>query len=67
MVKQRDLLKELRRIAAAKDGDLRLIRTTGDHDIYRIGDGQNLPIPRHREIGENLARTIIEAATRSTP
>ncbi len=66
-MKQRDLLKALRRIAAERNAELRLIRTTGGHDLYRIGDGRNLPIPRHAEIGETFAKTIIKDATRSTP
>ena len=36
-----------------------LKRTGGNHDIYT--DGKNLePIPRHKEINEDLAKAVIK-------
>ncbi len=60
-MKQRDLLKKLRQIADSKDLPFEFHREGGDHTVYRMG-GQNLQIPRHREINENTARKIIRDA-----
>jgi mRNA interferase HicA len=57
-VKQRDLIKRLEAIAAAKDLSLEFIRQGGSHTIYRIGS-QNVAIARHREIPEQTALRII--------
>ena len=52
-MKRRDLIKLLER------NGWRLKRDGGDHDIYT--DGQHMePIPRHREIDEDLAKAIIK-------
>jgi predicted RNA binding protein YcfA (HicA-like mRNA interferase family) len=43
-----------------------LVRSTGGHDIYRnVITGAMQPIPRHREINELLARSILRKL--STP
>lgn len=36
-----------------------LERTNGGHDIYTNGKDMQ-PIPRHREVNENLSRAIIK-------
>jgi predicted RNA binding protein YcfA (HicA-like mRNA interferase family) len=37
-----------------------LVRSSGKHDWYRNpSTGAAQPVPRHREIGESLARRII--------
>jgi hypothetical protein len=58
-VKRRDLLRELQRIAASKNLQLDLVRTTGPHDIYKLGT-KTFPIPRHTEINEFTARGILK-------
>jgi hypothetical protein len=46
------------RSRAVGAGRLRLDRRGGSHDIYRWGE-QMIPIPRHREINERLARDLL--------
>lgn len=57
-MKRKDLLKELKRIAKTKNTDLE-ISHGGNHDKARIGHLMQ-PIPRHKEIPENLAKAIIK-------
>jgi len=52
-MKRRDLLKKL------EDAGWWLAREGARHDIYTNGK-QSEPIPRHREINEELARAIIK-------
>lgn len=52
-MKRRDLIKLLER------NGWRLKRTDGGHDIYAKGSNK-LPVPRHREINELLAKSIIK-------
>ncbi|MBB0243522.1 addiction module toxin, HicA family [Streptomyces alkaliphilus] len=54
-------MQELRQIAASKDADLVLARQGARHEIYILRD-VSLPIPRHREIAEGTAKTLIKAA-----
>lgn len=57
-VNKRTLIKQIRAIAK-KDGlELTFLREGGNHEIWSIG-GQRLVIPRHREINEYTARSII--------
>ncbi|MFF9780390.1 hypothetical protein ACF1HJ_42995 [Streptomyces sp. NPDC013978] len=60
-MQKRVLLRELRRIAAGKGADLVLARQGARHEIY-ILQGVSLPVPRHREIAEGTAETLIKAA-----
>jgi len=60
-VKRRDLLKQLRSIAKATDTDFRLLRQGANHELWTIMN-QRLVIPRHREINEHTARSIIKLA-----
>ncbi|WP_392753993.1 type II toxin-antitoxin system HicA family toxin [Streptomyces sp. LN590] len=55
------LIQNLRRIAASKGADLVLARQGGRHEVY-ILRGVSLPVPRHREIAEGTAKTLIKAA-----
>ncbi len=52
-MKRRDLIKLLE-----KNGWI-LIRDDGDHTVYGK-DGQIEPIPRHKEIKETTAKSIIK-------
>lgn len=51
-MKRRDLIKKL------EAAGFKLDRHGASHDIYRRGKDEE-PIPRHKEINENLARAII--------
>ncbi len=63
-VKHRDLLKRLAEIAA--DTELKLVRQTGGHDIFRVGS-TNLSVPRHNEVNEYTAKGIIKDAQEEGP
>ncbi|RKX46632.1 MAG: addiction module toxin, HicA family [Verrucomicrobia bacterium] len=53
-MKRRDLIKRLEKSGCS------LIRHGGKHDWYQnTSTGMAQPIPRHREINEHLARSII--------
>ena len=54
-MKRVDLLKTIKRFGCV------LIRRKGKHDWYRNpSTARSQPVPRHREIGENLAKHIIK-------
>ena len=54
-MKRLDLLRWL-----DKEGCV-LVRTRGGHDIYRnVITGATQPVPRHREINELTARSILQ-------
>lgn len=55
-MKRRDLVRQLEAVG------YQLVRDEGDHTIYRKPDAQPIAIPRHREINENTAKTILRAA-----
>ena len=55
-MKRRDLVRELRRVGYA------LGRSKGPHDWYVRGPGDAIPVPRHREIKETLAKSILRQA-----
>lgn len=55
-MKHRDLVKRL------KAAGYRLERDEGDHTIYSKPGAQPIAVPRHREINENTARTILRTA-----
>lgn len=52
-MKRRDLIKLL------EDKGFKLIRNGTNHDIYKRGTVTE-PIPRHREVDEDLAKEIIK-------
>lgn len=55
-LKRRDLIKEL------EDGGFRLLRDDGDHTIYTRPGYRRIEVPKHREINEYTARTILKQA-----
>ncbi|MDD5260443.1 MAG: type II toxin-antitoxin system HicA family toxin [Methylacidiphilales bacterium] len=58
-MKQRDLLRKIEDLGAV------LIRHGGNHDWYQHPETKICqPVPRHREINENLARHIIKKFTK---
>jgi mRNA interferase HicA len=57
-VRQTELLRRLRRGARKANVDFLFVRHGGAHDIYMYGN-QQVPIPRHNEINEQLARGIL--------
>lgn len=58
-MKRRDLIKYLE-----KNG-CEFVRHGGNHDWYRNSEtGMQQPIPRHREINEYLAKSIIKRLTK---
>ena len=60
-MKQRELLAKLVKIAEDKEATLEFVRHGGSHDMYRIR-GELLVVPRHRELKEGTARSIIRQA-----
>jgi len=54
-VKRKDLIKKIEKMGC------KFIRHGGRHDWYQNPDTKiSQPIPRHREINENLAKHIIK-------
>lgn len=51
-MKQRDLIKKL------EDVGFSFVRHGGNHDIYARGNEEE-KVPRHREINEKLAKSIL--------
>lgn len=51
-MKQRDLIKKLEAIGFIFD------RHGGNHDVYKRGNDEEY-IPRHRELNEQLAKSIL--------
>ncbi len=41
-----------------------LVREGGSHTIFRSRTGALIPVPRHAEIGESLARKIVRDVKR---
>ena len=62
-MKRRDLLIQLAFIAETRGVPITRIRGRGGHDVYRVGDVQ-LTIPRHNEISEHTAQSILKRASR---
>jgi len=54
-VKRRELESKL------SDLGWRFLRHGGSHDIWARGE-ETIPVPRHAEINENLARSILKRA-----
>jgi predicted RNA binding protein YcfA (HicA-like mRNA interferase family) len=54
-MKRQDLIRRL------EESGVVLVRHGGRHDWYRNPKtGQSQPVPRHREVNENLARHILK-------
>jgi len=60
-VKRTEILRRITQAARSADVEWSEIRQGGNHTIYRLGT-KMIPIPRHREIGEGLARAIFTEA-----
>lgn len=52
-MKQRDIIKKLEAVW------FEFVRHGGNHDIYKRGNDEE-KIPRHKEINERLARSILK-------
>jgi hypothetical protein len=53
-----DLIRRIGRNARERGVRWALIRQGGNHEIWRCGT-TTVPIPRHEEISEQVARTIL--------
>jgi len=60
-VKYRELIRRIRQVANKGDSSLRFVREGSNHELWEI-DGERLVIPRHREINERTAKSIIRRA-----
>ena len=60
-MKKRDLIKQLRTLAAQRGHDLGFVREGRNHEVWTIG-GTRIVIPRHREINERTAQNILTRA-----
>jgi mRNA interferase HicA len=58
------LLKAIALIAADHDGRWEFVREGAEHEVWEM-NGQQIYIPRHREINELTARGIIRRAERA--
>jgi mRNA interferase HicA len=57
-VKRADLINKIGKAAAEAGVTFERIREGGSHTIYRYGS-QNVVMPRHKEINELTARSIL--------
>lgn len=57
-MKRRDLIKQLAKGAKARQVSFVLVREGANHTVYSFG-GQNVIIPRHSEINERTALSIL--------
>ena len=64
-MKKRELLRRLRSIARSADVELNFTREGANHEIWTI-DGERLVIPRHRDVNERTAYSIIRRAKEVT-
>lgn len=55
-MKRRDLIKKLEAAGYKVDRD------DGNHTVYEKDGGRPVQVPRHREINENTAKSILKAA-----
>lgn len=55
-MKRRDLVQRL------EAAGYRMERDNGDHTIYAKPGCRPIPVPRHRELNENTAKSILRAA-----
>lgn len=58
-MKRRDLLKTIRDAAHAAGLGFESVRSRGAHEVFSL-DGLIIPVPRHREIAEGTARSILK-------
>ncbi len=57
-MKRRDLLKTILTAARAAGLGFESVRSRGAHEVFSL-DGLTIPVPRHREIAEGTARSIL--------
>lgn len=55
-MKRRDIVKKLLAAGYHKGRD------RGDHTIYEKEGCRSIPVPRHREVNENLSKSILKQA-----
>ena len=55
-MKRRDLIKRLEAAGYRKERD------TGGHTVYAKAGSRPIPVPRHNEVNEQTAKTILRAA-----
>lgn len=55
-MKRRDLIRKL------EAAGYKLDRDDGNHSVYEKPGGRPVQVPRHREISENTAKSILKAA-----
>lgn len=60
-MKREVLVKTMAKAADGKGVEWVFVRSGGQHDIYRLGGSIQISIPRHREINELTARSILKA------
>ena len=60
-MKRKDLTKTLAQLAKANGVEFTFVRNGGSHDVWTF-NGANIAIPRHNEVNEMTARTIIKTA-----
>lgn len=53
-MKKKDLEKELKALGFRKERD------RGNHEVWKNTSGKSIPIPRHREINELTAKSILK-------
>jgi hypothetical protein len=58
-MKRRDVIKKIGDTAKRRGLSWELDRNGANHDVYTL-DGLVIPIPRHREIGEQLAVALFK-------
>ena len=61
-MKRRILLETARQIAESHATTFDLVREGANHSVFRCRD-QNVIVPRHREINEITAKSILRAVT----
>jgi hypothetical protein len=58
-VKRRDLVKKIAAEAKRSGAEWEFVREGANHTVYAL-DGVMIPIPRHNELGEDLATDIFK-------
>lgn len=66
-MKRRDLIKRISGAASAAGLSWEVVATSkrGDHEKWRLGSAAQVSIPRHREINEITAQSILRETERA--
>lgn len=56
-MKRRDVVRTIAAAARTQDLDFIIVREGANHTVYSL-DGLMIPVPRHRELDDRLARVI---------